>query len=143
LLVALAAMVLVAGGVREYGQYLYQVGSSQEGMEHFRRAVEVDPLSPGSQGSLSFGYYFDRRFDQARDALRTVIDLDPGFNPNFYLGLIYREEGMFEEAITESRKAPEANSPISNLAHLGNAYARAEKVTEARGCLRKPFARRR
>jgi TolB-like protein/Tfp pilus assembly protein PilF len=120
---------------RGYGLYLYQVGSSQEGMEHFKRALEIDPLSPRSHVSLFGGFYFGRQFDQALDALRTAIDLDPGFEPHFHLAWIYREKGMFEEAIAEFRKAPKENLP--SQAHLGNAYARAGRVTEARACLQK------
>ena len=106
---------------RAYGNYLYQVGSSQAGMEHYKQAVEIHPLSTRGHVSLSSGYYFDRRFDQALDALRTAVDLDPGFKPDFYLARIYRDKGMFEEAIAEFRKADD----LSSQAHLGNAYARA------------------
>ena len=120
---------------RSYGLYLQMVGSSQAGMEHLKRAVEIDPLSPRSHIFLSSGYYFDRQFDQALDALRTAIDLDPGFKPDFYLARIYRDKGMFEEAIAEFRKAPEEDH--ASLAHLGNAYARAGRVREARDCVRK------
>jgi tetratricopeptide (TPR) repeat protein len=115
----------------QYGLYLSQVGSPQA-VEHLKRAVEIDPLTALNHVFLSLGYIMDRRFDLALEPLRTAADL--GFEPHWYLGVIYREKGMFEEAIAEFRKIPE-NAP--NLAHLGNAYARAGRVTEARGCLRK------
>jgi tetratricopeptide (TPR) repeat protein len=67
--------------------------------------------------------------------LRAAIDLDPGFNPHFYRGWIYREKGMFDEAIAEFSKVNDKN--LASQAHLGNAYGRAGKVTEARDCLRK------
>jgi serine/threonine-protein kinase len=120
---------------RGYGLYLYQAGRPQEGMEQIKRALELDPLSPESHLFLSFGYHFDRRFDQALEAARTASDMDPVFKPDFYLAVNYREKGMFEEAIAEFRKSPGQSAP--GLAHLGNTYARAGRVTEARDCLRK------
>ena len=51
-------------------------------------------------------YYFDRQFDQALRTLREALEF--GLNPEgltFPLGMIYREKGMYEEAIAEFRKA--------------------------------------
>jgi tetratricopeptide (TPR) repeat protein len=51
--------------------------------------------------------------------------------------LIYREKGMYEEAIAELRKAlDEQPGNLFTLGHLGNAYAREGRATEARECLR-------
>ena len=52
-------------------------------------------------------------------------------------GWIYREKGMYEEAIAEFREALKKEPGAAAIVgHLGNAYARAGRVREARDCLR-------
>jgi tetratricopeptide (TPR) repeat protein len=65
------------------------------------------------------------------------MELDRDFDPHFFLGWIHREQGMYEKAIDEFEKALEkGGNRIHTLGHLGNAYARAGKVTEARATIR-------
>ena len=56
---------------------------------------------------------------------------------HYLFGWVYREKGMYEEAIAEFRELLKQNPrAAAALAHLGNAYARAGRVREARECLR-------
>jgi tetratricopeptide (TPR) repeat protein len=113
-----------------YGTYLSVRGLSQEGIEHGKRAVELDPLSSRRHVLLVIHYFFARRFDQALDRVRKAEEVNPDLNAHFFLGWIYREQGRYEEAIAEFREALEqGGNPIHTLGHLGNAYARAGRVT--------------
>ena len=120
-----------------YGNYLVVVGRRpREGIEHLKRAVELDPLSAKTRADLGWGFYADRQYDEALGMAREALEF--GSEPHFlgFRGMSYREKGMYEEAIAEMRN-PAIREGIPYLAHLGNTYARAGKVGEARECLRK------
>jgi tetratricopeptide (TPR) repeat protein len=121
-----------------YSFYLAQMGRSEESMAHAKRAVELDPLTPGRRHGIVWAYYFARQFDQALKVYREMLEFDPNLGNPYLSGWIYREKGMYEEAIAEFRQILKQSpgAPFA-LGHLGNAYARAGRVREARECLRK------
>jgi TolB-like protein/tetratricopeptide (TPR) repeat protein len=126
-----------ADALQWYGRYLLHVGLMQECLEQAKRAVELDPLSPWRHVGLFFAYYFGRQYDQALEAVGEAIALDSGFDAHFFLAWIHREQGMYEKAVDEFKKAAEkGGNRIHTLGHLGNAYARAGRMREARECLR-------
>jgi eukaryotic-like serine/threonine-protein kinase len=119
-----------------FAGYLVLQGSP-ESVEHAKRALELDPLSFDRALGLFFAYYFTRQLDQAFGQLRQIKEQDPDRNVHFFMGWIYREQGRYEEAIAEFREAAKrGDNPIHTLGHIGNAYARAGQVEEARKCLR-------
>ena len=77
-------------------------GLVEEGLEHISAAWSWTPCA-AEHVSLANAYYFDRQFDQALEAVRAAFDLDPN-QTHFFLGRIYREKGMYEEAIAEFGK---------------------------------------
>jgi tetratricopeptide (TPR) repeat protein len=120
-----------------YGRYLVEVGRRpREGIEHMKRAFELDPMSPGRRVHLGWAYYHDRQYDEALGMAREALEF--GIDPNSlgFRGMSYREKGMYEEAIAKLRNEA-TRDDIAFLAHLGNTYARAGRVGEARECLRK------
>jgi eukaryotic-like serine/threonine-protein kinase len=120
-----------------YGYYQTNLGWLREGIAQQKRTVELDPLSPRRHVALFFAYYFARQYDQALEPLREALELDPDFNAHFFLAWIHREKGMYEKAIDEFKRAAEkGGNRIHTLGHLGNTYARAGRVREARKCIR-------
>ena len=121
-----------------YSFYLAQMGRFEESMAHAKRAVELDPLTLGHRHDIATVYFFARQFDQALRVEREALEFDPSTRLHLLFGWIYREKGMYEEAIVEFREIlkQEPGSAYA-LGHLGNAYARAGRVREARECLRK------
>jgi TolB-like protein/tetratricopeptide (TPR) repeat protein/predicted Ser/Thr protein kinase len=116
----------------KYGFYLVLMGRrSKEGIEYLERALALDPASLVCRVGLLYGYYLDRQYDQALARAKKMPELNSFAWAHGLLALVYREKGMYEEAIAEDRKA----SPRCS-GHRGNTYARAGKVSEARGCLR-------
>ena len=65
--------------------------------------------------------------------MRELLQFDDNPEAPRMRALIYREKGMYEEAMAESRKVA-TNQGCEG--HLGNLYARAGRVREARKCLR-------
>jgi len=60
------------------GMALHQVGRSKEGTEHFRKAVEVDPMSINGHTNLGRAALDEGRFSDAVTHYQTVLDLSPG-----------------------------------------------------------------
>lgn len=110
------------------------MGSSEEGLAHLRRAVELDPLSPWPRLWLAYNLYFARQFDQAIDEVREAEE-SGGDNPfaTWVRAVIHVEQERYEEAAAELRKG---GTHVYQLGHLGNALARAGREKEARECLR-------
>jgi len=118
-----------------YGHYLALVGHAQEAVAHCERAVELDPLSAETRSGLAWCYVFASRFEKALDVHRQASEMagtPPG--SGFQGAWILRELGSYEPAIAAYLGTPEAIRRHM-LGHLGNTYARAGRMTEARECL--------
>jgi len=116
------------------GWYLVEVGRTEEGLDHARRAVVLDPLSLEIAGSLSWQLYFARRYDEAAAEIRKVFELEPECGGCYsILGQVYAQQGRFAEAIAAQQKARDAIVPP--LAELARDYALAGRAAEARQSL--------
>jgi TolB-like protein/Flp pilus assembly protein TadD len=109
--------------------YLERTGKMSEAIAEAQRGLELDPLSARSFSNAAFTYYFSRRYN---DALATDQKSPPHQSNSFLLGDVFAEKGMYKDAINEFLKL--GDSP-HKLGHLGNAYARAGRVREARKIL--------
>ncbi len=125
----------------EYSFHLNHMGRSEESLAHAKRAVELDPLAPprglGRRQGIGLAYFGARQYDQALRAEMEALEFNSNLGNGSYLfGWVYREKGMYEEAIAEFRKLLKQDPrSAAALAHLGNTYARAGRVREARECL--------
>ena len=59
-----------------YGFHLVVLGRRKEGIEHAKRAVELDPLSLSCRVRLVLAYYLDRQYDQALGQVRELLQFD-------------------------------------------------------------------
>src|SRR5260221_14398809 len=101
-----------------YGDYLANMGRSEEGLRETKRAQELDPLSLIINTTLGWQLYLARRSDQAIEQLRKVLDIDARFTPaRRGLGEGYSQTGRQKEAVEERGKAgslsgsPEMSAP--------------------------------
>jgi TolB-like protein/DNA-binding winged helix-turn-helix (wHTH) protein/Tfp pilus assembly protein PilF len=115
-----------------YAFYLVRKGSLEEAISQEERAAELEPRSLYLRSSWIL--YLARQYDQALEELRRAAELDPSATNPFYQGVIYREKGMYGEAIKEFQKI--GDHPYA-LGHMGNACARAGRVAEAHETIRK------
>jgi len=118
-----------------YASYLSRVGLVNDALDEANLALKIDPASSRAYMNMSFIFYFARQYDQALAQIERARALRPDpAETLFPLSIIYVEKGQFDKAIQEFLK--QGNSP-HGLGHLGNAYARAARKTEARAILPK------
>src|SRR5258705_12723564 len=88
-----------------YGDYLANMGRSEEGLRETKRAQELDPLSLIINTTLGWQLYLARRSDQAIEQLRKVLDIDARFTPaRRGIEKGYVQKGRQEEAHEGSEK---------------------------------------
>ncbi|GGH05712.1 TPR end-of-group domain-containing protein [Silvibacterium dinghuense] len=113
-----------------YGFYLLRVGRIQEGLEQLKQLLVLDPVSSRSFMNAAFAYYYARQYDEAFAQIQRANSFAP--NPAetiFPLGVIYAEQGQYQQAIDELKKL--GDTPHA-LGHAGNAYARMGQPAQAR-----------
>jgi TolB-like protein/Tfp pilus assembly protein PilF len=120
-----------------YAFYLERIGQLPEAITEAKRVLQLDPVSSQSFITAGILYYFAHQYDEALAQLERASALEPNppaFLFPFPLGVIYAEKGMYGEAVGEFQKL--GDKPHA-LGHMGNAYARMGKVTEAHGTISK------
>jgi TolB-like protein len=118
-----------------YAFYLERVGRLPEAIAEVNLVLQLDPVSSRSFYSAGIVYYFAQQYDQALSQLQRAHVLEP--HPPKYLfpfesGVIYAEKGMYGKAVGEFQKL--GDQPHA-LGHMGNVYARMERVGEARATI--------
>ena len=113
------------------------MGRFEEGWRIGSGPWSSTPWRLGNASGISRAYFVARQFDQALRAEREALEFDSNLGKHHIFGWVYREKGMYEEAIAEFRELlKQIPRAAAALAHLGNAYARAGRVREARECIR-------
>lgn len=88
-----------------YGDYLANMGRSDEGLRETKKAQELDPLSLIINTSLGWQLYLARQDEAAVDQLRKVLDIDAKFAPaRRILEEVYAQMGKQKEAVAEREK---------------------------------------
>jgi serine/threonine protein kinase/Flp pilus assembly protein TadD len=88
-----------------YGDYLANMGRSEEGLRETRKAQELDPLSLIINTTLGKQLYLAGKNDQAVEQLRKVLDIDAKFAPaRPLLEEVYAGMGEQKEAVAEREK---------------------------------------
>ena len=114
------------------GEHLVDLKRFDDSLVELRRAEELDPLSPIIGTSLGDTLVYARRYEEAiAQYKRTLIR-----NPNFVyahqaLGWAYGLDGMYPEAIAESRTAVELSKGTSAKGYLGLWLAKSGKRDQA------------
>ena len=117
-----------------YSRYFRLLGRNQESIAEARRALEINPLSAGSYLMLGMAYYSDRRYDEALPQFQKVQEITPQMSPHGELGSVYREKGMYKEALGQLLQLPAG--PLK-LGELGDTYARMGNKAAAQAAIQK------
>jgi TolB-like protein/cytochrome c-type biogenesis protein CcmH/NrfG len=88
-----------------YGEYLMNMGRSDEGIAEVKRALDLDPLSPLFNMVLANLYLNSDRIDDAIAQYKKTLEIDPAFAAaHTNLSNAYFLKGMYEEGNEEQRK---------------------------------------
>jgi len=123
---------------RRYSYYLACRGRMGEAIAQAERALSIDPLSPHMQMSTARVLYYAGRHERALEVCRQTLEMAPDFGAaHGVMGLVYEGMGMYEEAISELRRALEllGNDDAEALGLLGYVYGVAGRRREARRVL--------
>jgi TolB-like protein/Tfp pilus assembly protein PilF len=117
--------------------FLAFVGRFAEAMTEIDIALRLDPLSTIMLEGRAFLYTLSRRYDEAIENFRRLIELDPSFYKAFTsMGRAFLLKGNYAAAIAklEEGRALAGDSP-NILGALGEAHARSGNAGEARQLL--------
>jgi eukaryotic-like serine/threonine-protein kinase len=108
-----------------YGDYLANMGRSEEGLRETKRAQELDPLSLIINTTLGWQLYLARRSDPAIEQLRKVLDIDARFTPaRRVLEEVYAQTGRQKEAVEEREKVVSLSGSPELAASIAEDFAK-------------------
>jgi tetratricopeptide (TPR) repeat protein len=118
----------------QYGWVLAAQGREDDALVEFKRASELDPLSPFLATDVAHLLTYQGRYEAAKQQCRKALDFDPNSNPECIWGSDL-EAGKFKEAIAEMQKANLQESSPWEVGLLGYCYAASGDRTRAKSML--------
>src|SRR5438034_6539939 len=113
------------------------LGRFDEAIAKTKKAVELDPLNPFFQMSLSFYQYWARQYDNAIAQARKTLEMDPNSTiARVLLGLSFLKKGDTGGAIAELQKTKAPDPGAWYQGFLGYAYAVSGDRAKAEQALR-------
>ncbi len=121
---------------QRFGFYLGAMGRYEEGYTELQRALRLDPLSSIINAWVGFVYLYGHRFDLAIEQCQKTLALDPTSGAaQGCLGWAQTCRSLYEPAIASLKKARELWPGSPPISWLGEAYAKAGQLGEARKVL--------
>jgi TolB-like protein/DNA-binding winged helix-turn-helix (wHTH) protein len=119
-----------------YAEHLMWEGRFDEALAESKEAQQLDPLSLIIATDKGYILYCARRYDEAIQQFRSVLDLDPNPPRGNLIYLAYAQKGMFPEiyAKLDSEPAVDAGWYWSMAAYL---YGRGGRMQQANHALQK------
>ncbi|MGA2590546.1 MAG: tetratricopeptide repeat protein [Bryobacteraceae bacterium] len=111
-------------------------GAPEEAIGLMKAGIRLDPISLNANRALALGYYYLRQYDSAIEWLTRTLEIDPDFREaHYFMGQILLRRGLYAEAAAEFRRIAEQPALPTTLGALGETYARAGRIGEARDML--------
>jgi len=126
------------GSHRMYAALLAAQKRHREAVEEIDQAVRLDPLSLPNNAEAVRTLYYARDYDGAIAQAQKAMQLDPAYyRIHFWLGRVYGQKGMFQQAVDESERVLKATPDSTlGLTELAYSLAAAGQATRARTILR-------
>jgi Flp pilus assembly protein TadD len=119
-----------------YGMCLALTERTDEALEQWRIAKELDPFSASINYTAAWPLYWARRTDEAIAELEDAVSLHPTFwGARYYLGLALAQCGKLDEALTSVEQARDLSDNTLPLEGLGYCYAATGRTSDARAVL--------
>lgn len=119
-----------------YAEFLSERGRFDEAQPVWNKALELEPfsLAIGTDYALEYLYY-SRKYDQAVEYLKKLVDLDPNYmRTHTYLAEVYEGMGRFDDAISErERRAQIEGVDAADIARIKGQILQALRSGGARG----------
>ncbi len=124
------------------GHYYETMGQWQDAQNQMAKALAVDPLNPMYGEDLGYDLIINRRYDEAIQHLRKVVELDPEDTiGHAYLALALENKGLRSESLAENDRARQYFSNGTFVAGtIAGIYCRLGQGGGARDCPGKPRA---
>ncbi len=124
------------------GGYFYREGRVKKALEHYQRAVQIDPDVSEAQNNLGAALGAEGRFDEAIEAYRKAIQIRPDdANALNNLGMALAVRGQFDDAIENYRKAIQIYPDDADTQdNLGAALTSKGRLDEAAQCYQRALA---
>ncbi len=119
-----------------YAEHLMWQGRFDEALAESKEAQQLDPLSLIIATDKGYILYCARRYDEAIQQFRFVLDLDPNPPRSDLIYLAYAQKGMFPEIYAKLDSEPAVDAPWywSRAAYL---YGRGGRTQQANHALQK------
>jgi serine/threonine protein kinase/Flp pilus assembly protein TadD len=116
--------------------YINALQQPEEGIRHFNKAIEIDPLYKIAYNQLAYAYDEIGNFEKSIWAINKYISLAPDeANPYDSRGELYAYNGKLDQAIESYRKALELKPDFyPSLRKLGHMYLFKKEYTRAESC---------
>ncbi len=107
-----------------YGNLLQDMPNQEErALQMFRRAAELDPLSPLMRHQVARHLLFMGRFEEAQATLEALVETDPDFFPGVsFMSVVLAPQGQFDEAVRWDRRSAQLD-PDSFFPLLGQIFS--------------------
>lgn len=121
-----------------FGEYLQEMGRTEEALKEYRRAAALDPLNTSHVVAVGYVFYTARQYDHAIAQFQNALVLEPDrVGTHLGLGWAYEQKKMYPEAIAELQKAVNlSNRHEVNLASLGAVLGETGRKGEAKEILK-------
>ncbi|MBV8817555.1 MAG: winged helix-turn-helix domain-containing protein [Acidobacteriaceae bacterium] len=116
-----------------YGNLLCNTGRFEECLAETQLANTLDPAYLMAALDVGMRLYEARRFQEAIDPVRKVVEFNPDFSfGRRYLGQVYEANGLYDQAIAEFEKSRVlSGGGAVDTAALGHAYGAAGRRRDA------------
>ncbi len=96
-------------GHRRYGLLLQDLGRFEEAGIAYKRALEIEPLSPVANQNYAQLLFFERKYDESEKLSKTNIELDSNYwYAHLQLFYVYRMKRDYASAVEELAKVQDA-----------------------------------
>jgi serine/threonine-protein kinase len=109
-----------------YSLYLARTGRLEEALAENKIAKGLDPLSLIIQQNTALFLYYARQYDEAIEAARKVLEMDPNFiGAHFQLAAVYEQKRMYQDSVAERQKGFLLDSDPERAAAWAKGYSAA------------------